>query len=152
MHEFMNEGHASRSSSRSHPGTWLNVVGVIRGAGAGFGGGTSTGGGTGATTGGGTTFTGGGITIGGVGGAGGGVVVQADSANPTTPSETSKLLRVDNIRNDMWLLMIEAGIALFLLLFIVWWTMFSGPKPGNDQQADTPPAPADDKAPGEQDR
>jgi hypothetical protein len=131
------------------------VAGVIRGAGAGFGGGASTGGGTGATTGGGTTFTGGGITIGGVGGVGcgGGVVVQAVSANPTTPSETSKLLRVDNIRNDMWLLMIEAGIALFLLVFIVWWTMFSGPKPTDEHQADnTPPAPADDKAPGEQDR
>lgn len=23
----------------------------------------------------------------------------------------------------MWLLMLEAGIALFLLVFIVWWTM-----------------------------
>jgi hypothetical protein len=29
----------------------------------------------------------------------------------------------------MWLLLLEAGIALFLLLFIVWWTMFSGRKP-----------------------
>lgn len=29
----------------------------------------------------------------------------------------------------MWLLMLEAGIALFLLVFIVWWTMFSGRKP-----------------------
>jgi hypothetical protein len=26
----------------------------------------------------------------------------------------------------MWLLMLEAGAALLLLLFIVWWTMFSG--------------------------
>nr|WP_307735320.1 hypothetical protein [Massilia soli] len=52
----------------------------------------------------------------------------------------------------MWLLMIEAGIALFLLVFIVWWTMFSGAKPNDDQQPGTPPAPADDKAPGEQDR
>lgn len=26
----------------------------------------------------------------------------------------------------MWLIMLEAGIALFLLVFIVWWTMFSG--------------------------
>ena len=122
------------------------MVGVISGVGAG--------GGAGASTGGGTTFTGGGITIGGagVGAGGGGVVVQADSANPTTPSETSKLLRVDNIRNDMWLLMIEAGIALFLLVFIVWWTMFSGAKPNDDHQADNPPSPPDDKTPGEQDR
>ncbi len=29
----------------------------------------------------------------------------------------------------MWLLFVEAGIALFLLIFIVWWTMYSGRKP-----------------------
>lgn len=34
----------------------------------------------------------------------------------------------------MWLLMLEAGVALFLLVFIVWWTMFHGRKP------DQPPA------------
>ena len=28
----------------------------------------------------------------------------------------------------MWLLFLEAGAAGFLLIFIVWWTMFSGPK------------------------
>jgi hypothetical protein len=28
----------------------------------------------------------------------------------------------------MWLLFIEAGLALGLLIFIVWWTMFSGRK------------------------
>ena len=26
----------------------------------------------------------------------------------------------------MWLLFLEAGLALVLLIFIVWWTMFSG--------------------------
>ncbi|WP_268824869.1 hypothetical protein [Massilia sp. MS-15] len=26
----------------------------------------------------------------------------------------------------MWILMVEAGVALFLLVFIVWWTMFAG--------------------------
>lgn len=25
--------------------------------------------------------------------------------------------------------MLEAGVAMFLLVFIVWWTMFSGKKP-----------------------
>lgn len=149
MHEFINDGHASRNSSRSQPGKALNVEGVINGVGSGLGGGTGTGGGVG--TGGGTTFTGGGIMMGGVG-CGGGVVVQAVNVKATAPSETSKLRRVDNIRNDMWLLMIEAGIALFLLLFIVWWTMYSGPKHTDDQQADNPPVPADDKAPGEQER
>jgi len=28
----------------------------------------------------------------------------------------------------MWILMLEAGAALLLLIFIVWWTMFSGRK------------------------
>jgi hypothetical protein len=28
----------------------------------------------------------------------------------------------------MWLIFVEAGVALFLLVFIVWWTM-SGKKP-----------------------
>jgi hypothetical protein len=29
----------------------------------------------------------------------------------------------------MWILLLEAGAALFLLVFIVWWTMFAGRKP-----------------------
>jgi hypothetical protein len=29
----------------------------------------------------------------------------------------------------MWILMIEAVFAFFLLVFIVWWTMYSGRKP-----------------------
>jgi hypothetical protein len=28
----------------------------------------------------------------------------------------------------MWILLLEAGAALFLLIFFVWWTMFSGRK------------------------
>lgn len=40
----------------------------------------------------------------------------------------------------MWLLMLEAGVALFLLVFIVWWTMFSGKKPlPPEQQNSLPP-------------
>jgi hypothetical protein len=40
----------------------------------------------------------------------------------------------------MWLLMLEAGVALFLLVFIVWWTMFSGKKPSQtEQQKSEPP-------------
>lgn len=35
----------------------------------------------------------------------------------------------------MWLLIAEGGVALFLLVFIVWWTMFLPPKdiPGEDE-------------------
>lgn len=32
----------------------------------------------------------------------------------------------------MWLLFLEAGMALGLLVFIVWWTMFSGRKDDDD--------------------
>jgi hypothetical protein len=39
----------------------------------------------------------------------------------------------------MWLLMLEAGVALFLLVFIVWWTMFSGRKPESPPQEKQPP-------------
>jgi hypothetical protein len=38
----------------------------------------------------------------------------------------------------MWLFILEAGSAMFLLVFIVWWTMFSGQKP-------TPPGTANVK-------
>jgi hypothetical protein len=47
----------------------------------------------------------------------------------------------------MWLLIVEALIALGMLVFIVWWTMFAGRRKGElraaddkpDQQADDPP-------------
>ena len=42
----------------------------------------------------------------------------------------------------MWLLVVEACVALFLLVFIVWWTMYSGRKP--DQHACKPPPNDDD--------
>jgi hypothetical protein len=29
----------------------------------------------------------------------------------------------------MWLIFVEAGFALCLLVFIVWWTMFAGQRP-----------------------
>jgi len=46
-----------------------------------------------------------------------------------------------------WVLFAEAGVALFLLVFIVWWTMYSGRKPDHEQQA-LPPA--EKKEPPEQ--
>ena len=83
--------------------------------------------------------TGGGMTMGGLGvdGAGGGTgaVVQAASVSATAPSETSRLPRVNDMGMIMWILMLEGGVALFLLVFIVWWTMYSGKKPtGQDQE------------------
>lgn len=33
----------------------------------------------------------------------------------------------------MWLLLLEALLALLVLIFIVWWTMFSGRKNGELQ-------------------
>ena len=46
----------------------------------------------------------------------------------------------------MWLLMVEAGVALFLLVFIVWWTMYSGTKPPHDD-AETPDKPVGREGP-----
>jgi hypothetical protein len=45
----------------------------------------------------------------------------------------------------MWLLILEALLALGLLLFIVWWTMFSGRRPDGDAAA--PEDRADDNPP-----
>jgi hypothetical protein len=43
----------------------------------------------------------------------------------------------------MWLLIVEALIALGMLGFIVWWTMFAGRRKGeiksSDEKADEPP-------------
>lgn len=34
----------------------------------------------------------------------------------------------------MWLLLLEAVVALLLLVFIVWWTMFSGRNAGEPHE------------------
>jgi hypothetical protein len=54
----------------------------------------------------------------------------------------------------MWILMLEAGVALFLLVFIVWWTMFAGRSapPAPQRELDQPepphgPAPGADQPP-----
>jgi hypothetical protein len=90
------------------------------------------------------------MTIGGFGvgsGLGGSVLQPPASANATAPiatapGETGKLRRVANIRKSMWILMVEAAVALFLLVFIVWWTMYSGPKATDDEQQAIEPPPA----------
>jgi hypothetical protein len=41
----------------------------------------------------------------------------------------------------MWLLLLEALAALAILVFIVWWTMFSGRRRGERaEDGDDPPA------------
>ncbi|MGN6703004.1 MAG: hypothetical protein ACTHKB_08595 [Burkholderiaceae bacterium] len=40
----------------------------------------------------------------------------------------------------MWVFFLEAGVALCLLLFIVWWTMFAG-KTGPGDETDDRNAP-----------
>ena len=41
----------------------------------------------------------------------------------------------------MWLIVLEALAALALLLFLVWWTMFSGRR-GGERPADAPVDPS----------
>jgi hypothetical protein len=38
----------------------------------------------------------------------------------------------------MWILMVEAFAALFMLVFIVWWTMYSGKKPEDQEHTNEP--------------
>ena len=41
----------------------------------------------------------------------------------------------------MWILMVEAGVALVLCVFIVWGTMFAGRKDDDRDDSDDTPAP-----------
>jgi hypothetical protein len=46
-----------------------------------------------------------------------------------------------------WVLVLEAGVALFLLIFIVWWTMFSG-QPSDRSAKEKPQPPKEDAGAG----
>jgi hypothetical protein len=72
------------------------------------------------------------------------VVVQAVKLKATMASDASKLLRVKDIGNGMWLIILEALFALFILVFIVWWTMYSGGKPAQPRPYVAPPTHAPD--------
>jgi hypothetical protein len=79
--------------------------------------------------------TGGGITIGGTGGCTGGTggaggnCMVAQPASTSAVVRASRLQRVDNCESlVMWILFLEAAVAFCVLVFIVWWTMFSGRK------------------------
>jgi hypothetical protein len=41
----------------------------------------------------------------------------------------------------MWVILLEACLALALLLFIIWWTMFSGRRKGERRDGDADPPP-----------
>jgi hypothetical protein len=104
--EFMNAGQASRKSSRSHPGRDLKLTGRRIGPGLG------------------------GAAAGASGGLAGGALTQPAKPMTRETAQASTLVRPTNLeREDMWLVLLEAGVAMFLLIFIVWWTMFSGRKP-----------------------
>jgi hypothetical protein len=81
----------------------------------------------------------------GVGGSeGGGVVVQAESVPRIRALQMLRARDRQSEGRDMWLILLEALGALLILIFIVWWTMFSGRKDAD--RRDEPP-PADDDAP-----
>jgi len=76
-----------------------------------------------------------GVDVGAGGGAGGGGVWQAATSSVTHAAASHPLRRVflqcirrDKRRLAVWLIIAEALLALGLLLFIVWWTMFHGRK------------------------
>ena len=60
-----------------------------------------------------------------VGGVGAGAI-----AHPASHSQANAKLQWRNqcLYPTMWLILLEAALALALLVFIVWWTMFDKPK------------------------
>jgi hypothetical protein len=67
------------------------------------------------------------------GAVGGGAFVTGGTgrvAHPTTHSQANAKLQWRNqcLYPTMWLILLEAALALALLVFIVWWTMFDKPK------------------------
>lgn len=51
----------------------------------------------------------------------------------------------------MWLILLEALGALLILLFIIWWTMFSGRKRGELDRGTEDKADSDEPAPTRKD-
>src|SRR6218665_64687 len=90
----------------------------------------------------GTRRGGGGVVWGGAGGGRGGVGVEQAASVPTISAVDTRRRSVD----VMGLILLEALLALGLLLAIVWWAMFCGgkggePEPPADDDGDRPPAP-----------
>mgnify|MGYP006319061027 FL=1 len=67
------------------------------------------------------------------GAVGGGAFVTGGTGRVAHPASHSKANAKLQWRNQclyptMWLILLEAALALALLVFIVWWTMFDKPK------------------------
>lgn len=75
----------------------------------------------------------GGRAAGGWGFGGGGATAHPEAIPRMSAIPTAWTARV------MWLLIVEALAAAALLVFIVWWTMFSGRK-GGEIDRDEPPS------------
>ena len=58
------------------------------------------------------------------------------SASPASRMRETQRGNLEEL--DMWLILIEALAALGLLIFLVWWTMFSGRKRGERTPPDDP--------------
>jgi hypothetical protein len=70
---------------------------------------------------------------------GSGSVAQPASASSALPRIRTPAPRAGaGMDNIMWLILLEAFGALALLVFIVWWTMFSGRR-GGERKRDRPP-------------
>jgi hypothetical protein len=78
----------------------------------------------------------GGSSAGGVSAVGAGPLAQPNSVNASAkPMPTSTVSRPNEPKLfRMWLIVLEALGALLILVFIVWWTMFSGRKKGERRE------------------
>ena len=66
------------------------------------------------------------------------VVVQPLSTTPTVTLSAKPAMRQGSCLQSraMWLIILEALLALGLLCFIVWWTMFHKPRPKDASRRD----------------
>jgi hypothetical protein len=68
----------------------------------------------------------------------------APQRGPTSEQKLERKLELKRRGAGMWLLLLEALAAGLILVFIVWWTMFSGRK-GGELNKDAPDETAKDK-------
>jgi hypothetical protein len=81
----------------------------------------------------------GGADVAGGGATGGALHADSPTQSAVTMPPAPGCLRRTRENRSMWLFVIEALVALMLLVFIVWWTMFSGRDRGERRDEDPPP-------------